>query len=90
MSTRTIWIVDKDIPEVVAFVDSASDTVRARFAEQRTCKMEQIPECQYDDIACSECGVELLAFSMDKEGEGVLVTPNYCPFCGARVERREQ
>lgn len=50
-----------------------------------TCRMEQIPECQYDDIACSECGVALWAFSMDKEGEGVLATPNYCPYCGAKV-----
>lgn len=83
MSMRTIWIVDKDIPEVVAFVDSASDTVQARFTKHRTCKMEQIPGCRYDDIACSECGVALWAFSMDKAGEGVIATPNYCPYCGA-------
>lgn len=54
-------------------------------SHERTCHMEQIPECRYDDIACSECGVALWAFSMDKEGEGVLATPKYCPNCGAKV-----
>ena len=52
-----------------------------------TCKMEQIPECRYDDIECSECGVALWAFSMDKAGEGVIATPNYCPYCGRAVEQ---
>lgn len=57
---------------------------------ERTCKMEQMSECQFDDIACSECGVALWAFSMDMEGEGVLATPNYCPNCGARVTKSDQ
>lgn len=51
-----------------------------------TCKMEQMPECQPDDISCSECGVALWAFSMDMAGEGVLARPNYCPYCGTEVD----
>lgn len=54
------------------------------------CHMEPIPECQYDDSECDECGVELWGFSMYKGDEGVLATPNYCPYCGAKAERREQ
>lgn len=52
---------------------------------ERTCRMEQMPECMHDDIECSECGVALWAFSMDIEGEGILTMPNYCPNCGAKV-----
>lgn len=56
-----------------------------RYVEEQTCNMEQIPECQFDNIACSECGVALWAFSMDKAGYGVIATPNYCPYCGCKV-----
>ena len=69
----------------ISVLDFESWNTRA----ERTCHMEQMPECQYDDIACSECGVALWAFSMDKEGEGVLSTPKYCPNCGAKVVQHD-
>ena len=53
-----------------------------------TCEFTQIPEALYDDIECGACGVALWGFQMDKEGEGVLATPNYCPYCGAKVVER--
>lgn len=84
MSTRTIWIADKEIPEVVAFVNSASDTVRARFVEQRTCKMEHDGEIIATAMRlavwfCSECGSPTYNDMM----------PFYCQYCGARVERND-
>ena len=85
MSTSTLWIVDKRIPDTVAFVDSSSDTVRARFAEQRTCKMEHDGEIKATAMRlsvwfCSECGSPTYNDMM----------PFYCQYCGARVERREE
>lgn len=86
MSWETEVIVGKeqDFPEAMVAVRMATKE-RVRYVPEHTCHMEQMPECQYDDIACSECGVALWEFSMDKEGEGVLATPKYCPNCGAKV-----
>lgn len=34
MSTKTIWLVDQEPPDVVCFVHSASDDVVARFVDE--------------------------------------------------------
>ena len=63
--------------------DGAVDSWNSRV--ERTCSMKQKYECQYDDIECSECGAALWAFTMDLGRDGIVVTPNYCPNCGALV-----
>ena len=85
MSTSTLWIVDKRIPDTVAFVDSSSDTVRARFEERQMCKMEHDGEIKATAMRlsvwfCSECGSPTYNDMM----------PFYCQYCGARVEREER
>lgn len=81
---------DYNMPEATALSEysydwqAIADELNATL-KRGTCKMEQMPECQFDDITCSECGVALWAFSMDKAGEGVIATPNYCPYCGCEV-----
>lgn len=113
MSTSTLWIVDKRIPDTVAFVDSSSDTVRARFEERQTCKLEGFADVRFyvdyevegyavgssSDYAtleeCSSCGayvIEPPAYHhvLTCDGDEIYQPYNYCPNCGARVERREQ
>ena len=34
MSTHTKWVVDEPLPEVVCFVDSASDRIRGRYVNE--------------------------------------------------------
>lgn len=75
MSTLTYWLNADEIPEVVCFVDNASDHVRARFTRERTCHntwdVELTGRLRF---ACSECG------SVSLE-----IAARYCPICGAAV-----
>lgn len=72
MSTHTLWVVDKKIPDVVLFVDSASDKVRARFIQVLLCKDVSANQLRFE---CSLCG-----------GVTNVIAPNYCPCCGSLVE----
>ena len=72
MSTHTLWVVDKKTPDVVLFVDSASDKVRARFIQVLFCKDVSVNPLRFE---CSACG-----------GVSNEIAPNYCPCCGSKVK----
>lgn len=82
MSTHTLWVVDKKIPEVVAFVDSASEEIRAKFYKEQTGEMENdggvIATSLWLNVwFCSECGCPTY-------GEH---KPFYCQYCGVKINR---
>lgn len=72
MSTHTLWVVDKKIPDAILFVDSSSDKVRTRFEEVLFCRDVSANPLRFE---CSACG-----------GVSNEIAPIYCPCCGSKVE----
>lgn len=92
MSTSTMWCEIDELPDVVCFVRSSSDSVIARFVEERRCvphgKWKPISNTQETRVMYCDCGERLCT---DERGHGAFPytrlakMPRFCPECGCRL-----
>lgn len=71
---------------VVEYEDGSILYYGTRYVPEKTCFNDSVYRYE-GGFFCSKCSINLDIADIDEEDLDVFYEPNYCPNCGARVQR---